>query len=341
MILETTWFILWGVLWAIYFMLDGFDLGLGLMMPSLSRSELDRRIIFNAMGPFWDGNEVWLITAGGVTFAAFPKTYAIMFSALYSPLLLILFALILRGISFEFRRKVDHPVWRGIWDACMIGGSGVTALLFGVAFANIFQGIPINETGIFQGNLLTLLNPYGIAGGLLFVALFAQHGSLWLVIKSTGELSVRAQKTARFIWPVTLILAVIFLILTHVYTPLYHNYMEMPVLWIIPLLTVIGLFLTRYHFGKNEWHAWFSSCLTIGSAVLFGVAGIYPNLLPSSIDPNFSLSIFNSASSPLTLKIMLGVTLVCIPVVIFYQTVIYRLFREKISNPDLEFEEAY
>ncbi len=168
-------------------MLDGFDLGLGTLMPFLAKDDTDRRVIYRAMGPFWDGNEVWLITAGGVTFAAFPTTYAVMFSGLYSALMLILFALILRGVSMVFRGEVDDPRWRRLWDTGLFLGSFLPALLFGVAFANLFKGIPIDAEGIFQGNLLTLLNPYGLAGGLLFVLLFLVHGSLWLAVKTHGR----------------------------------------------------------------------------------------------------------------------------------------------------------
>ena len=167
--LQTIWFLLWGVLWAVYFMLDGFDLGLGTLMPVLAKNDTDRRLIYRAMGPFWDGNEVWLITAGGVTFAAFPTTYAVMFSGLYSPLMLILFALILRGVSFAFRGEVDSPRWRALWDTCLVVGSFLPALLLGVAFANIFRGLPLDAGGIYRGSLFTLLNPYGLAGGVLFL----------------------------------------------------------------------------------------------------------------------------------------------------------------------------
>src|SRR5512136_137373 len=160
--LETIWFVLWGLLWAVYFVLDGFDLGLGTLMPFVAKDERERRVVVNAMGPFWDGNEVWLLTAGGVTFAAFPKAYAVMFSGLYTPLMLLLFALILRGVAFEFRGKVDSDPWRRTWDTCLVAGSFLPALLLGVAFANIFKGIPIDAAGIFHGNLLTLLNPYGL-----------------------------------------------------------------------------------------------------------------------------------------------------------------------------------
>ena len=187
--LETVWFLLWGILWALYFMLDGFDLGLGTLMPFLGKNDTERRIIYNAMGPFWDGNEVWLITAGGVTFAAFPGTYAVLFSAFYSPLMFILFALIIRAAAFEFRGKLPGKAWRSLWDVCMALGSFVPALLLGVAFANIFRGIPIDGEGVYHGDLLALLNLYGLLGGLLFLFLFLVHGALWLAVNPRASFS--------------------------------------------------------------------------------------------------------------------------------------------------------
>ena len=177
MVLQTIWFFLWGLLWAMYFMTDGFDLGIGTLYPILGKSNEDKQTMINAMGPLWDGNEVWLLTAGGVTFAAFPLVYSVMFSSLYTALMLILFALIIRGVSFEFRNKINHPGWIKVWDACIFIGSIAPAILFGVAFANILRGVPINGEGLFQGNLFTLLNPYGLLGGVLFLLLFA-----WLLL---------------------------------------------------------------------------------------------------------------------------------------------------------------
>ncbi len=336
--LETIWFILWGVLWAVYFMLDGFDLGLGALMPVLAKSDTDRKIIYGAMGPFWDGNEVWLISAGGVTFAAFPTTYAVMFSSLYSALMLILFALIIRAIPFEFRETIDHPGWRKLWDTCLVIGSFLPALLLGVAFANIFRGIPIDVDGIYRGTLFTLLNPYGLLGGVLFVLLFFVHGSLWLAIKSEGELQERGAAMAAKLWPVLLGVAVIFLVATSFATKLYNNYMRMPILFVIPLLAVAALFLTRIFIAKAAWwKAWFASSLTIMAVTLFGVVGLYPSLLPSSLNPAYSMTIHNSASSPLTLKIMLGVALVFVPIVIGYQAWVYSLFKHKVTEEELAY----
>jgi cytochrome d ubiquinol oxidase subunit II len=340
--LETIWFVLWGILWAVYFMLDGFDFGIGTLNPFIARSETDRRISYNAMGPFWDGNEVWLITAGGVTFAAFPTTYAVLFSSLYSPLLLILFCLIIRGAAFEFRSKVDDRGWRVLWDICHFIGSFGPALLFGVAFANIFMGIPIDKEGVYHGSMLGLLNPYGILGGLLFVFLFLVHGALWLKIKASGPLEERAAKTAGALWWPLAVIAVAFLVASWFYTNLYHNYLVYPVLWLIPVAAVAGLLLTKvFIMGKAWWKAWFASCVTIVGATWFGVAGLFPNLLPSSIDPAASLTVFNSSSSTLTLTIMLVVALIFVPIVIVYQTWGYYLFKDKLTEEDLASDEAY
>jgi len=340
--LETIWFLLWGILWAVYFMLDGFDLGLGTLMPVVAKTEIERRLVYRIMGPFWDGNEVWLITAGGVTFAAFPTTYAVMFSGLYSALMLILFALIIRGVSFAFREEVNNPRWKAVWDTCLVIGSFLPALLLGVAFANIFHGLPIDQDGIFQGTLFTLLNPYGLAGGILFVLLFLVHGVLWLAVKSTGELHDRAAKLAPKLWAAILAMAVLFLLATRRATFLYDNYMANPLLFLILAVTVLALVMIRVFIQKGAWwRAWFASCATIVGTTLFGVVGLYPKLLPSSLNPAYSLTISNSSSSPLTLKIMLAVALTFVPIVIAYQVWVHHLFRHKTGEEDLEHEEGY
>jgi cytochrome d ubiquinol oxidase subunit II len=345
--LESIWFILWGVLWAVYFMLDGFDLGLGTLLPVLAKSDNEKRIIYNAAGPFWDGNEVWLIAAGGVTFAAFPTAYAVMFSSLYSALMLLLFALILRGVAFEFRSKEEHSNWRGLWDVCMVIGSFLPALLLGVAFANIFRGIPIDAEGVYHGSLFTLLNPYGLMGGAFFLCMFLLHGTLWAAVKTQDPIHQRAVSLAPKLWIAVLVTAVIFLVATAFATRLYDNYIQNPLFFVIPialipLLAVVALIMVRVYIGKAHWWmAWFASCTTIVAVTLFGVVGLYPNILPSSINPAFSLTVYNASSSPLTLKIMLGVALVFVPIVIAYQAWTYNLFKTKVSEEDLAYEEAY
>ncbi|NWG00632.1 MAG: cytochrome d ubiquinol oxidase subunit II [Thermoanaerobaculaceae bacterium] len=339
--LETIWFVLWGVLWTVYFVLDGFDLGLGTLLPFLAHNDAERRVIFNVQGPFWDGNEVWLLTAGGATFAAFPKTYAVMFSSLYTPLMLLLFALILRGISFEMRSKEQARWWRTTWDTCMVVGSFLPALLLGVAFANIFQGLPLDSEGVLHGNLFTLLNPYGLLGGVLFVLLFTVHGSLWLAVKSAGEMRERGARMAARLWLPLLVVAGGFLVATAFATDLYANVGRWPLLAIFPLLAVLGLvgsrvFLARQAYGK----AWGASAATIGGATAFGVAGLYPRLLPSSLDAGATLTAFNSASSTLTLSIMLGVAVVFVPLVLAYQFWVYRTFSYPITPAEVGTSQA-
>ncbi len=336
MILETIWFFLWGLLWAVYFMTDGFDLGIGTLYPFLGKTEADKRVMLAAMGPLWDGNEVWLLTAGGVTFAAFPQVYAVMFSSMYSALMLILFALIIRGVSFEFRGKVDAPSWRRLWDTCLFIGSVAPAILFGVAFANIFRGIPIDQNGLYKGTLFTLLNPYGLLGGVLFLFLFLTHGALWLSAKTQGDLHVRAVSLAGKLWIALFVAAVAFLASSFFATRLYDNYLAHPILFVILLAAVLGLLGIRIFLGRGSFFkAWFASALTIVSATFYGVFGLYPNMFPSNIDAAYSLTAHNSASSPLTLKIMLVVVILFVPIVLAYQGWTYNLFKGKVTEQDL------
>ncbi len=341
-IYQVIWFILWGVLWAVYFMLDGFDFGLGMILPFVAKNDTERRIIYNAAGPFWDGNEVWLITAGGATFAAFPKAYAIMFSTLYTPLLIILFALILRGVAFEFRAKEESPVWKAVWDICLVLGSFVPSLLFGVAFANFFLGLPLDRQGIMHGNLLTLLNPYGILGGLLFVVMFVVHGAVWLCVKSNGDLCRRAKEVAERFWVLEVILLGLFLLASGLATDLWSNFFRYKILLLIPALALLGLVAIPAYLGLGKyWWAWFASALTVLMTTAFGVAGLFPRLIPSRLDPEATLTIYNASSSPLTLKIMTVVALVFVPIVILYQIWAYKLFSDKVRPEFLETEEAY
>lgn len=330
--LETIWFVLWGLLWAIYFTLGGFDLGMGTLLPFLAKNDEEKRVMYNATGPYWDGNEVWLITAGGVTFAAFPKAYAVMFSALYAPLLLLLFALIFRAVSFEFRNKSTSACWKRLWDTCQFLGSALPAILLGVAFANLFMGLPIDGEGIYHGNLLKLLNPYGLAGGVFFLVIFCMHGALWLSLKSDGPIRERAVRAANRLWPALLVLAMAFLVLTAFFTRLYDNYLEHPALLIFPIVAVTALLTMRAMLaGSNALGAWLCSALFIISVTFFGVLGIFPGLILSSLDPAYSVTILNGASSPMTLKIMLGVALICVPVVICYQAWVFHTFAHRVT----------
>jgi cytochrome bd ubiquinol oxidase subunit II len=328
---QITWFVLWGVLWAVYFMLDGFDLGVGILMNFIAKNDGEKRLIINSIGPFWDGNEVWLITAGGATFAAFPTTYAYMFSYLYSALLIILFALILRGVAFEFRGKADGDKWKKGWDTAIFLGSLVPALLFGVAFGNIFRGLKIDAQG-YHGTLLSLLNPYGLLSGVFFVLMFIVHGSLWLSVKTEGDVRKRAEKIARNSLIVLPVIAAVFLILTVFPPKFYDNYAKNLLLLVVPLLSIISIVCAKIMAMKGKYLvSFYSSCFAIISVMATGVIGLYPNLIPSSIDPNYSLTIFNSSSSPYTLKIMTIVAFIFVPIVIVYQIWVYRLLRGSLT----------
>ncbi|MDD2734654.1 MAG: cytochrome d ubiquinol oxidase subunit II [Desulfuromonadaceae bacterium] len=340
-IFQIIWFVLWGVLWAVYFMLDGFVLGTGFMAGFLAKSDTEKRVLINAVGPVWDGNEVWLVTAGGATFAAFPTTYALMFSNLYSALILLLFALIVRGVSFEFRGKIDSPVWKKSWDTAIIVASFLPALLFGVAFGNIFKGIPMKNDFAainfsYDGTLIGLLNSYGLLTGVLFVLLFAVHGSLYAAIKTTGDLSRRGEELANKLWLPLLVVAVAFLGYTYPATKLYDNFLKAPVLLIVPLIAVVSLLLVKVFIAKGSCHkAFLFSCLTIVFVVFTGVTGLFPNLIPSNIDPASNLTIFNSSSSLLTLQIMTVVAAIFVPIVICYKIWVYRIFRARVTNEEV------
>jgi cytochrome d ubiquinol oxidase subunit II len=336
MMLQVIWFVLWGLLWAIYFMLDGFTLGAGMLHPFIAKTESQRQQVIRTFGPVWDGNEVWLITAGGATFAAFPTTYALMFSYLYTPLLLLLFGLIVRGVSFEFRGLHDTPAWKKGWDRAIPLSSLVIALLFGVAFGNIFQGLPMDAAG-YHGSLLTLLNPYGLLTGVLFVVLFLEHGALYLTVKTEGELQQRALRTAKWLWPVLLVVAVAFLAFTAPATGLYDNFRARPALWAVPLLAALELVAVRLLLARGKsLQAFAASCAAIVLVVATGIIGLFPNLIPSSLDTAYSLSMTNSSSSPYTLGIMTVVAAIFVPIVIAYKIWIYHIFRGSVSDASEE-----
>jgi cytochrome bd ubiquinol oxidase subunit II len=328
---QIIWFVLWGVLWAVYFMLDGFDFGAGILLNFLGKNEKEKKTIIHAIGPVWNGNEVWLITAGGATFAAFPTTYALMFSYLYTALLLLLFSLILRGVSMEFRGLGSTDNWKNNWDKTLMISSFLPSLLLGVAFGNIFEGLPMDANG-YHGSLFTLLNPYGLLTGVFFVLLFLVHGALWISLKTEGDLSSRASALAGKIWFALLAVAVSFLVYTAFATKLYANYLNMPVWFLFPALAVLSLLGIKILGSQGKsLGAFYSSCLTILMVTFTGIIGLFPNLIPSSLDTAYSLTIYNSSSSIYTLKIMTVVALVFVPIVIAYQIWHYRVFRGKLS----------
>ncbi|CCQ95667.1 Cytochrome bd-type quinol oxidase, subunit 2 [[Clostridium] ultunense Esp] len=330
-VLAIIWFALWAVLWMVYFALDGYTLGTGILFPFLSKSKQEELQLQETIGPYWNVNEVWVITAGGATFAAFPLTYALMFSYLYVPLFLILFALFFRAIGLEFMHKHEDPKWKTFWKWAFFAGSAAVALLWGVAFANLFQGLLIDANGS-SDTLLTLLNPYGLIGGLTFVSLFALSGSLWIAFKVKGDVEERAWKLSKTLWAVAAAIYGIFLIATAAMTPLLHNFVTYPVLFLVPALALAALLLVRFYQNKGRKLAAFLSLFgTILLTVATGFIGLFPNMLLSKIDPKYSITLFQAAASQKTLTIMFIVAVVMVPIIIAYQLWTYFLFKEKIT----------
>jgi len=330
------WFIFWAVLWTGYFALDGFDLGVGFAGWLAADNADERRWIFSSVGPFWDGNEVWLITAGGATFAAFPPVYAGLFSWLYPALFLILFALIARGVALEFRGKVQDAAWRLFWERTAGVSSLLASLLFGVAFGNIFRGLEIGAGG-YAGTFLGLLNPYALLTGLLFCAFFAFHGLVWISFKTAGRSADRASALASKAWYGLLLLVLAFVGASWSQTGLYANFLSHKLLIALPVLLVASLVGARALLARGKRHeAFLASFAAIVFFSFTGFAGIYPALLPSRLDPAFSLTLFNSASSVYTLKLMTWVVLIFLPLVVWYQAWVYRLFRQPLTGEELK-----
>jgi cytochrome d ubiquinol oxidase subunit II len=329
-VLQTLWFILIAILWSGFFFLEGFDFGVGMLMPFLGKADVERRAIINTIGPHWDGNEVWLILAGGATFAAFPDWYATLFSGFYPALFLLLLGLILRGVAFEFRSKDAHPAWRRLWDVCIFIGSLVPALLFGVAFANLTRGVPIDADKMYTGNLLTLLNLYGLLGGLAFVAVFLLHGANFLSLKLTGDLHERARKLARMLWPVAFVLLAALMIATLLVTDLYARLGLVSILF--PLAALVTMLLAGYATTKTrEGWAFVLVALTIVLTLGTIFVTMFPRLMISSTNPDYSLTIYNASSTPYTLQIMSIVALIFVPVVLAYQIWSYWVFRQRVK----------
>jgi cytochrome d ubiquinol oxidase subunit II len=334
--LETVWFVTWALLWAIYFVLDGYDFGVGSLMPFVAKNEEERDGVYRSIAPFWDGNEVWLITAGGVTFAAFPAAYAQLFSALYSPLMLVLFALILRGSALALRPEMESAPARRLWDGCFFLGSFLPALLFGVAFANLLLGIPIDAEGRYTGNLLTLLNVQGLLGGAAFLMLFLMHGAIWLSLKTEGKVQERAARMAQRLWVPLVLLVVLFLAWL-----LIHNRQlasrELPAFfpWAVLAGAILPLLGMGWFVARKAWaRAWGATAVSIVSLTMGVILAMYPYMVRSSINADFSATVVNSASSHLTLTIMLGVALVFVPLVILYQAWVYWIFRGKARKSE-------
>lgn len=327
--LTTVWFILIAVLWIGYFFLEGFDFGVGILTKGLARNETERRVLINTIGPVWDGNEVWLITAGGATFAAFPEWYATLFSGFYLPLLIILVALILRGVAFEYRAKRDDAKWKRNWENAIFWGSLVPAFLWGVAFANIVRGVKIDAEKEYVGNLLDLLNPYALLGGVVTLVLFTFHGAVFVGLKTVGDIRERANALAFKLGLATAALALVFLIWTQVDSGNGKSLVAM-VVAVVALLASLGL----NRVGREGWTFAMSGVAIIAAVAMLFLA-LFPDVMPSSIDSAYNLTTTNAASTSYTLKIMTWVAVIMTPIVLCYQGWTYWVFRKRIGTKNI------
>ncbi|MBG6065664.1 cytochrome d ubiquinol oxidase subunit II [Micromonospora ureilytica] len=323
--LTTIWFLLVAVLFTGYFILEGFDFGVGMLLPVLGRDDRERRVLINTIGPVWDGNEVWLITAGGAMFAAFPEWYATLFSGFYLPLLLILLALIARGVAFEYRHKRPEASWKRRWDTAIVVGSLLPAILWGVAFANILRGVPLDADHEYVGGLLDLLNPYALLGGATTLALFLTHGAVFLALKTSGDIRERAGALAVRLGVGAAVLAVGFL----TWTLTIRSSAAAVVLAVGAALALLGA-LAAARVRREGW-AFTGTAVAIGLAVATLFAALFPNVLPSTLDAAGTLTATNAASTPYTLKIMTWVAVIFTPVVLAYQGWTYWVFRKRIG----------
>lgn len=335
--LNTVWFVLITVLFIGFFFLEGFDYGVGILHPFLSKEDKKRRVTMNTIGTFWDGNEVWVLTAGGAMFAAFPHWYATMFSGFYLALVLLLIALIVRGVSFEFRSKDKNPAWRSLWDWMFFAGSAVPALLWGVAVANLIRGVPIDQNMNYVGGFFNLLNPYALLGGLMTLALFTYHGAIFLTLKTTDDILDKAQNIAQKLWLPTVVLVFGFVIASYFATDMFTKLGIDPGL--APLAAGVALLLSGWFLKKQKsgW-AFIMTGITIAASVITVFMGLFPRVMVSSLNDAWSLTIYNASSTPYTLKIMTIIAVIFVPIVLIYQSWTYWTFRKRVSvDSELEY----
>jgi cytochrome d ubiquinol oxidase subunit II len=325
------WFIVIAVLWTGFFVLEGFDFGVGMLHNAVGKNEAERRAAINTIGPLWDGNEVWLIVAGAAIFAAFPGWYATMFSGFYLAFVLVLFALIIRGTSFEYRGKRDAAQWRRTWDWLMIAGSAAAPLLIGVGLGDLLAGVPIDSSQNFTGTFWDLLQPYALVTGITLVLICALHGATFLTLKTTGEMSERADRLARRLAPVTAAAAVAFTIWTHVESSdeFFLNLVEL--LTILAVLAAVWLVYEHRH-----GFAFAATTVTIASAIVSIFVGLYPNVMVSSTSAANNLTVHNTASNGYALKAMTVVVVIFLPLVLAYQAWTYYVFRRRISAAEFQ-----
>ena len=332
--LPTIWFVLIGVLLVGYAVLDGFDLGVGVLSPFIGRSQAERGLLMEAVGPVWDGNEVWLLTMGGALFAAFPLVYATVFSGFYLALMLLLLGLILRAVAMEFRHQISDPRWLRFWDAVFFFGSLLPALLLGVALGNVARGLPLVD-GQYRDGLLGLLNPFSLGVGLTGLAMFLMQGSAWLVLRTEGEIQRRARLVGR---GALLAFASLWLLVTLasiIDAPdLWNNYGQ-PLAWIAPIVFVAALALTGWSlWSQSERLPIVGSSLSIAALIAILGQALYPALVPDRI-ASAGLTVSNASSSELSLTAMLIIALIGVPIVLLYTAFVYRRFTGKVAPPDV------
>jgi len=330
--LNLFWFVVLGGLLTGYAILDGFDLGVGIL-HLFTRTDTERRLVLNSIGPIWDGNAVWLVTFGGALFAAFPHAYATAFSGFYTPFMLLLFALIFRAVSIEFRSKREAPFWRSFWDVAFCGASTLATFIFGVAVGNAMLGVPIDKNMEFSGSLASLLKPYPVTVGIFAIALFAMHGSIYLFLKTEGELQ---QRIRGWMWRTFFVFLILYVVLTGVtlatLPQAMKNFERFPWAWIVVALNILAIanIPRAIHTGRPAYAFISSACTIAAFNFLFGIA-LYPNLLVSSLNPDWSLNIYNAASSQKTLGIMRLLAILGIPFVLSYSLAIHWVFRGKVT----------
>ncbi|MFF3908140.1 cytochrome d ubiquinol oxidase subunit II [Streptomyces sp. NPDC001848] len=324
--LHDVWFVLIAVLWIGYFFLEGFDFGVGILTKLLARNRPERRVLINTIGPVWDGNEVWLLSAGGATFAAFPEWYATLFSGFYLPLLVILVCLIVRGVAFEYRAKRPEEHWQRNWENAIFWTSLIPAFLWGVAFANIVRGVKIDQHMEYVGNVWDLLNPFALLGGLVTLALFTFHGAVFTALKTVGDIRQRARKLALGVGLVTAGLALLFL----AWAQIDQGNGKSLVAMVLAVAALVAA-LAANQAGREGWSFAFSG-ITIVAAVAMLFLTLFPNVMPSTLDADWSLTVSNASSSPYTLKIMTWCAGIATPIVLLYQGWTYWVFRKRIGT---------
>lgn len=332
--LNILWFILITVLFIGFFFLEGFDFGVGVLLPFLGKNDQERRVVINTIGPHWDGNEVWLITAGGAMFAAFPNWYATLFSGFFLALFLVLVSLIIRGVAFEFRSSDPSPVWRSTWDWVIFTGSLLLSILWGVAMSNLVKGVPIDAKMHYVGTFFDLLSPYTVIGGLTTLLVFMLHGALFISLKTTGAMAERSSATAQKIVLAAIPVVLLFAVLTYIQTDLFAS----PGAGITLVGSGAALILAAvFSRSRKAERAFFANGLAI---LLFTAAlfwGLFPRVMISSLNPEWSLTIYNASSSPYTLKIMTIVAIIMVPIVLLYQGWTYWVFRHRVSEKNLHY----